>query len=167
MLTNYNGVNIQACTRYYVYYMSPNKYSETDIIRRVGFLIDNIYVKFGGHVYQQTVGIAMWVLIVPHWWQICYNVHMKLILYNIYKRVSSRSKKNPCFNLTFRYIDDVISLNNPKFNDCIDVIYPKELETTKPLPHISSFIIHNHLSPPHYIFSPCLIFIIMCTTRAE
>ena len=26
-------------------------------------------------------------------------------------------------------IDDVLSLNNPKFNDYIDVIYPKELET--------------------------------------
>ena len=25
-------------------------------------------------------------------------------------------------------MDDVLSLNNPKFNDYIDVIYPKELE---------------------------------------
>ena len=32
------------------------------------------------------------------------------------------------FNLTSRYIDDVLALNNPKFNDCIDVIYPKKLE---------------------------------------
>ena len=45
---------------------SPNKYSETDIIRIVELLIDNIYVELGGHVYQQTVGIPM-VLIVPHW----------------------------------------------------------------------------------------------------
>ena len=39
--------------------VTPNKYSETDIIRMVAFFIDNIYVKFGGHVYQQTVGIRM------------------------------------------------------------------------------------------------------------
>ena len=52
---------------------------------------------------------------------------MKLIFYNIYKGVSSRSKIKS-FNLTFRYIDDVLSLNNPKFNDYIDVIYPKKLE---------------------------------------
>ena len=38
---------------------SPNKYSETDIIRLVEFLIDNIYVEFGGHVYLQTVDIPM------------------------------------------------------------------------------------------------------------
>ena len=30
--------------------------------------------------------------------------------------------------LTFHYQDDVLSLNNPKFNDYIDVIYPNELE---------------------------------------
>ena len=45
---------------------------------------------------------------------------MKLILYNIYKRVNSRNKTS--FNLTFRYIDDVLSLNN---NDYIDVIFDK------------------------------------------
>ena len=28
-----------------------NEYSDTDIIRMVEFLIDNIHVEFGGHVY--------------------------------------------------------------------------------------------------------------------
>ena len=32
------------------------------------------------------------------------------------------------FNFTFRYIDDVISLNNVKFCDFVDRIYPTELE---------------------------------------
>ena len=38
------------------------------------------------------------------------------------------------FNLSFRYIDDLLSLNNPSFGDLIDRIYPKYLEikdTTK------------------------------------
>ena len=30
--------------------------------------------------------------------------------------------------MTFRYIDDVLSLNNPKSGDYIDVIYPQELQ---------------------------------------
>ena len=38
------------------------------------------------------------------------------------------NKTKTSFNLTFRYIDDVLSLNNPKFSDYIDVIYPEELE---------------------------------------
>ncbi len=32
------------------------------------------------------------------------------------------------FNLSFRYIDDVLSLNNPRFGDYLDHIYPKELK---------------------------------------
>ena len=32
------------------------------------------------------------------------------------------------FNFTFRYIDDVISLNNFRFGDFIDRIYPIQLE---------------------------------------
>ena len=34
------------------------RFSETDIISMLGFLIDNIF-GFGGHVFQQTVGIPM------------------------------------------------------------------------------------------------------------
>jgi hypothetical protein len=32
------------------------------------------------------------------------------------------------FNFTFRYIDDVLSLNNSRFGDFVDRIYPIELE---------------------------------------
>jgi hypothetical protein len=32
------------------------------------------------------------------------------------------------FNFAFRYIDDVISLNNFRFGDFVDRIYPNELE---------------------------------------
>ena len=38
-------------------------------------------------------------------------------------------KKLPrSFNFTFRYIDDVLSLNNSKLGDFVDRIYPTELE---------------------------------------
>ena len=32
------------------------------------------------------------------------------------------------FTFTYRYIDDVLSLNNPKFSEYLDFIYPSELE---------------------------------------
>ena len=32
------------------------------------------------------------------------------------------------FNSTFRYIDDVLSINNDQFNSYVDSIYPSELE---------------------------------------
>jgi hypothetical protein len=33
-----------------------------------------------------------------------------------------------CFRFTFRYIEDVLSLNNSRFGDFVDLIYPIELE---------------------------------------
>ena len=39
---------------------------------------------------------------------------------HLQKNKSRKQRKS--FNLTCRYIDDVLSLNNPKFGDYIDVI---------------------------------------------
>ena len=38
---------------------SRNKYTEEDITAMLDFLIDNIFVEFGGLVFQQTIGIPM------------------------------------------------------------------------------------------------------------
>lgn len=39
--------------------------------------------------------------------------------------------RNFCeINFSFRYIDDVLSLNNPNFKDYLHLIYPSELEET-------------------------------------
>jgi len=63
------------------------------------FLIDNIFVMFGGCDFQQTVGIH--VLLKTH--------------------------KTEA-NFTFRYIDDALSLTHSRFGDFADRIYPIELE---------------------------------------
>ena len=45
-------------------------------------------------------------------------------------------------DITFRYIDDVLSLNNSKFNDFLDLIYPSELEIkdTTDAPNYSNYL---------------------------
>ena len=40
----------------------------------------------------------------------------------------SKKKLARSFNFTFHYIDDVLSLNNSRFGDFVDRIYPIELE---------------------------------------
>jgi hypothetical protein len=40
----------------------------------------------------------------------------------------TKGKLAQSFNFTFRYIDDVLSLNNSRFGDFVDRIYPIELE---------------------------------------
>jgi len=38
---------------------SKTKYTEDDIVNVINFLIDNIFVEFGGRIFQQTLGIPM------------------------------------------------------------------------------------------------------------
>jgi hypothetical protein len=40
---------------------TTKKFSETDIINMLEVLIDNIFVIFGGRVFQQVVGIPMFL----------------------------------------------------------------------------------------------------------
>ena len=69
----------------------------------VEFLIDNIYVEFGGHVhvYQQTVGIPMGINCAPLVADL-FLFPYEALLYNIYKK-SKFKKEQTSFNLTFRY----------------------------------------------------------------
>ena len=90
--------------------------------------IDNIhlYVEFGGHVYQQTVDMPMCINCAP--------LVIYLFLYSYeadfvqHLQKSKFNKPKTSFDLTCRYMDMVISLNNPKFNDYINVIYPEEFD---------------------------------------
>ena len=105
---------------------SKKKYSEVDIIRMLEFLIDNIFVVFGGKVFQQTVGIPMGTNCAP--------LLADLFLYSyeadFIQGLLKKNEKNLArsFNFTFRYIDDVLSLNNSKFSEFVDRIYPNELD---------------------------------------
>ena len=89
-------------------------------------LIDNIFVMFGGRVFQQTVGIPMGTN--------CAALLADLFLYSYEADfIQGLFKKNEkklvrSFNFTFRYIDNVLSLNNSRFGDFVDGIYPIELE---------------------------------------
>ena len=42
-----------------------NKYTASDICKRIKCLVDNIYVRFGGQLFRQTVGISMGMNCAP------------------------------------------------------------------------------------------------------
>jgi hypothetical protein len=83
-------------------------------------------VMLGGRVFQRTVGIPMSTNCAP--------LLADLFLYSyeadFIQRLLKKNEKtlSRSFNFTFRYIDDVISLNNSRFGDFVDRIYPIELE---------------------------------------
>ena len=81
-------------------------------------MIDNIFVIFDRRVFQQTVGIPVGINSAP--------LLADLFLYSyeadFIQELLKKNEKNltQSFNFTFRYIDDVLSLNNSRFGDSFD-----------------------------------------------
>jgi hypothetical protein len=88
--------------------------------------MDNIFVIFGGRVFQQTVGIPMDTNCAPLLADLFLYSHEADFIQRLLKKNEKKLVRS--FNFTFRYIDDVLSLNNFSFGDFVDRIYPIELE---------------------------------------
>ena len=101
-------------------------YSEEQVISMLEFLIDNIFVSFGGILFQQVVGIPMGTNCAP--------LLAELFLYSYESEFLQKLVKDKkihearAFNFTYRYIDDVLSINNARFAEFLPLIYPPELE---------------------------------------
>ena len=90
------------------------------------FLIDNIFIMFGGRVFQQTVGIPMGTNYVPLLADLFLYSYEADFIHVLLKKNEKKLARS--FNFTFHYIDNVVSLNNSRFGDIADRIYPIELE---------------------------------------
>ena len=111
---------------YFVKEHSDSSGVEVDIIKMLEFLVDNIFVVFAGKVSQQIVGIPMETN--------CASLLADIFLYSyeaefIQSLLSDgRKQLESRFNFTYRYIDDVLSINNPEFENCLGQMCPIELE---------------------------------------
>ena len=105
---------------------SKRKYTEEDIIMMLEFLLDNIFVVCAGKVFQQIIGIPMGTncaLLLADIFLYSYEAQFIQSLHSAgRKRLASQ------FNFTYRYIDDVLSINNPDFGNYLGEMYPPELE---------------------------------------
>ena len=94
------------------------------LVEWTDYLIDNVYIKVGDKVYWQTIGIPMGRDCAPQLANLFlfhyeYSYMKRLMASNLYM-----AKK---FSDTVRYIDDLLTLNNLKFEEEIVNIYPPEL----------------------------------------
>jgi len=105
---------------------SIKKVSETDIINILEFLIDNIFVLFDEHVIQQTVGIPMGTQCTPLLFDLFLYSSEATFIHGVLKKNEKKLPQSCKF--TFCYIYDVRTLNNPKFGDFVDLVYPIKLE---------------------------------------
>ena len=79
-----------------------------------------------GKVFQQTVGIPMGTNCAP----LLADIFLYSYEADFVQSLLSTGKKHLAyrFNLTYRYIDDVLSINNPEFENYLGQMYPAELE---------------------------------------
>ena len=105
---------------------SKNKYTEDDIVNMLEFLVENIFVVFGGKDFQQIVGIPMGLNYAP----LLADIFLYSYEAEFMQSLLSAGKKKLAsqFNFTYRYIDDVLSINNPDFENYLGQMYPAELE---------------------------------------
>ena len=102
-------------------------FSCRELCLAIDFLIDDIYVRFGSSVFRWVIGIPMGTNSAPlladlvlHTFE--YDFMVKTMKQEITKAIQ--------FSNTFRYIDDLFSINNVDFGNYINAFYPSELQLT-------------------------------------
>ena len=81
-----------------------NKYTASDICKMIEFLVDNIYVRFGGQLFRQMAGIPMGTNCAPILADVFLCSYENAFLNNLIKRDSGKLARK--FNLSYRHIDD-------------------------------------------------------------
>ena len=90
------------------------------------FLVDNIFMVFAGKVFQQIIGIPMGTNCAP----LLADIFLYSYKAEFIQSLLSAGRKRLAYQFifTYRYIDDVLSINNPDFENYLGQMYPPELE---------------------------------------
>ena len=117
-----------------------NKYTANDICKMTEFLVDNIYVWFGGQLFQQMVGIPTGTNCAPLLADLFLYFYENEFLDKLIKEGKRKLARK--FNLSYHYIDDLISFSSERFKEFISDIYPKELtiSETKESTSVASYL---------------------------
>ena len=83
------------------------KYDETLICQMIDFLIDNIYIKIGNHLFRQSIGMPMGTNCAP------LLVNLFLYSYEV-EFLRPMKKSNKKLAKASCYIDDLININKPR-----------------------------------------------------
>ena len=131
---NREGSLYLACNDKHAFFTSeqPKRYklwSCQKMCDALHYLLDNIFIRFGSKLYRQIVGIPMGTNCAPlvaDLFLFCYERDFMLSLsYN------NQTDIIEAFNSTSRYLDDLLNIDNPYFEQLVGQIYPTELQLNK------------------------------------
>ena len=91
------------------------------------YLLDNIFIRFGSKLYRQIVGIPMGTNCAPLVANLfCFDRDFMLSLSD-----NNQADIIEAFNSSSRYLDDLLNIDNPYFEQMVGKIYPTELQLNK------------------------------------
>ena len=93
------------------------------------YLLDNLFIRFDSKLYRQIVGIPMCTNCAPlvaDLFLFCYERDFMLSLSD-----NNQTDIIEAFNSTSRYLDDLLNIDNPYFQQMVGQIYPTELQLNK------------------------------------
>ena len=93
------------------------------------YLLDKLFIRFGSKLYRQIVGIPMGTNCAPlvaDLFLFCYERDFMLSLSD-----NNQTDIIEAFNSTSRYLDDLLNIDNPYFEQMVGQIYPAELQLNK------------------------------------
>ena len=121
------------------------------LITCVEYLVDNIFISIGNHVFKQVTGKPMGTDCAP----LLANLFLFHFEYSSIKEKLSEADYSMAlsYKYTVRYIDDLLTFNNPSFEENIANIYPHELtlkKTTESSERLSYLDIDIRINNGHF-----------------
>lgn len=111
---------------------NDNYWQQTDLLKAIDTLLDNIYIQCGDMVFKQVIGIPMGTSCAPYLANLflfAYEAQWIDRLWAKGKKTLAREIAQQC-NSSFRYIDDLCTLNF-EMEKHIGDIYPPEMTVKK------------------------------------
>ena len=106
------------------------QYTANDICKMIEFLLDNLYVRFGGQLFRQMVGIPMETncapLLVDSFLYSYENEFLDKLIKEGKRKLAAK------FNLSYHYLDDLISLIIKDLRSSFLIFTPKNSQFLKP-----------------------------------
>ena len=93
------------------------------------YLFDNIFIRFGSKLYRQIVGIPMGTNCAPlvaDLFLFCYERDFMLSLSD-----NNQTDIIEAFNSAAKFLDDLLNIDNPYFEQMVGQIYPIEPQLNK------------------------------------
>ena len=122
-----------------------NKYTVNDICKMNEFLVDNIYVRFGGQLFRQMVGIPMGTNCAP----LLADLFLYSSEHEFLDKLIKEGKRKLArkFNVSYRYIDDLISFSNKDLRSSFLTFTLKNSQFLKPQNLLQFLLISICFSP--------------------